>query len=287
MQTVRIGVSGTADDIFDTLSKGFEKDRSYEIAIIVAGKNNPKGKTEILFHSKTPGGLGIDTIRSLSKELTQYIIKRHEKDLIRKIIQNNYDNFSNSEQDELAELVINKIIAVEKDFYGQNPREVLIYEKLEDYLKSSESIHLEGFINFRLQEYMMRLEEYVELAADEYMAKREYNEFIRLLRCFVDMQKPIYRKVHIVADKEGFYEILNDKQADITLECAKEFMAELEEGASFDDILVSSLITMSPRRIVLHGSKYFKNKELLDTIKNVFPGRCIICSRCTICDKIQ
>ena len=30
---------------------------------------------------------------------------------------------------------------------------------------------------------------------------------------------------------------------------------------------------MAPRKIMIHGAKNFKNKELLETIKNVFLGK--------------
>jgi len=286
MELVRIGISGAADEIIDTLCRGFEQEDS-SISITVAEKNNDAGATEILFAARNPGSLGSDAIKTLSRELTRYIINKYENRLIKKIIQDRYCHLTESEQEELAELAASRMEEMEGALYCRSPREDLIQQKIEDYLKSSENIHLEGFVKFRLQEYMKRLEEYVEMAADEYLAKREYNEFIKLLRSFVGMQKPVYRRIHIVAGKEGLYEILDDKQEDITLECAREFLAELEEGAGFDDILVSSLITMSPEKIILHGSSNFRNRELLDTIKNVFPGRLVICSKCRICDKIQ
>ena len=56
-----------------------------------------------------------------------------------------------------------------------------------------------------------------------------------------------------------------------------------EEEINYDDLLVSSLITLAPRKVTFHSVRYFKNKELLETIKNVFYNNVIICDGCCIC----
>ena len=61
-------------------------------------------------------------------------------------------------------------------------------------------------------------------------------------------------------------------------------MNEITEGEiNYDDLLVSSLITLAPRKVVIHSIGHFRNKELMETIKNVFYGRVIICQGCDVC----
>jgi hypothetical protein len=35
--------------------------------------------------------------------------------------------------------------------------------------------------------------------------------------------------------------------------------------------------------VTVHGIEYFKNKELLETIKNIFSGNMAICKGCKLC----
>ena len=74
------------------------------------------------------------------------------------------------------------------------------------------------------------------------------------------------------------------EEKEITNECIHEYVNEISEGEiNYDDLLVSSLITFAPRKIIIHSSGRFRNKELMETIKNVFSGRVVICQGCDIC----
>lgn len=221
--------------------------------------------------------------------ITDVIIEKYEQDFLRKVISDSYGYYTKEEQEEILDIA-SKNITLGKtpaDGYFKIRRRAIIHDKVKDYLKTTDEIELDAFTRFRLKDYVYLLEEVADRAADEFAAKREYNEFIRLLRYFVEIQQPKYPVVHIVSEPHGFYSILNSEEKDITFDCANEFMAELAEGANLDDILMSSLITMAPRKIILHRTEYFKNEELLETIKRVFPGKVIICSKCHLCGKIQ
>lgn len=294
VQTLRIGISGRIGDIFDILEKGFGKDRNYKFELQLNSKANSQvdidvddQNTEIVFYSETQDKLSDCAIEILSKELAQYIINNYEKSIMQKAISDNYGYYSLLEQEELFEIAKRKLYTGESSIYTVRTRISLIEKKLIDYLSSYEYIQIDGFVKFRLKEYMFRLEEYIEEAADEFVAKREYDEFIKLLRHFVDVQQPKYNKIHLVIDESGFYNILDEGKNDLTSECTQSFLSELEEGANFDDVLMSYLIMMAPRIIILHGHEHFRNKELLETIKNVFPARLIICTNCDSCVNIQ
>ena len=113
---------------------------------------------------------------------------------------------------------------------------------------------------------------------------REYKEFIRLLRYFVDIQEPKYDTIHVIAGFEDKYILLDEKKGEITNECIQEFVNEIQDGEiNYDDLLVSTLITFAPRKIVIHCTGQIKNKELLETIKNVFSGKVFICNGCETC----
>ena len=44
-----------------------------------------------------------------------------------------------------------------------------------------------------------------------------------------------------------------------------------------------SLISLAPKKIIIHRISQFTNKELLNTIFNIFLDKVIICTECELC----
>ena len=144
---------------------------------------------------------------------------------------------------------------------------------------------MDGFINFRLKDYIKELEDIIDNAVDDFLIEREYKEFIRLLKYFVEIQESKFNVVHVVMQSDEQYMLLDEKKHLITNECMQDFLYELPETEiNHDDLLVSSLITLAPKNIVIHNWEKFKNQKLLDTIKNIFSGKVVLCSGCGICE---
>ncbi|TYQ17027.1 UNVERIFIED_CONTAM: putative sporulation protein YtxC [Acetivibrio alkalicellulosi] len=228
-----------------------------------------------------------ELIISFSNGLADYIIKEYEEKMIMRIINSNYCYFNSMEKKEILKTTLYIINNEDKNFLNslfQIKRRNIIVRKLLEYYKCSNVLILEGFVNFRLKEYMKDLEDVVDKAVDDFLMEREYKEFIRLLRYFVDIQEPKFNIIHVVVGYDNKYVLLNENKNEITNECIQEFMNDIPEGEiNYDDLLVSSLITMAPRKIMIHGASSFRNKELLETIKNVFWGKAIICAGCELC----
>ena len=55
------------------------------------------------------------------------------------------------------------------------------------------------------------------------------------------------------------------------------------EDINYDDLLISSLISLAPKKIIIHRISQFTNKELLNTIFNIFLDKVIICTECELC----
>lgn len=219
--------------------------------------------------------------------LSDYIIRFYEKKLLSRIINMNYCYFNRSEKRQILDLTSSLLKPVgdeTKLSIYTTKRKNLIIKKLLEYLENNNEIILDGFINFRAREYTRELEEVVDKAVDAFLMEREYQEFIKLLRYFVDIQVPKLESVHILSGYDSKYVIRDHLQNDITNECIKEFLNEVpDESINYDDLLVSSLITIAPLRIYIHCANQITNKELLNTIKSVFLNRVIICNGCSIC----
>ena len=293
MRFLCIGVNECADDVVDHITNELQQLKSdninYSIDIV-----NSDGSTSIICSINGDESLSDENTQvyeeltvHVSNALADYIIGQYEDRLVSRIVNSNYCYFNSVEKREIRNIALGIIRNDDQNFLNSLftiRRRNVIVQKLLDYFESSNSMILDGFVNFRLKEYMKDLEEIVDKAVDEFLMEREYKEFIRLLKYFVEIQDPKFNVIHVIVGYDNKYILLDENRMEITNECIQEFINEISEGEiNYDDLLVSSLITLAPRKVVIHSMGQFKNKELLDTIKNVFSGRFSICTGCEIC----
>ncbi len=291
-QYLSIGVNDSAEDVIQQIDEELKqlKDKriNYSIKEVAC-----EGTTSVICNIEDEGFFSKKNSQyevlkyHVSNALADYIIEQYEQKLLVRLINSNYGYFSVSDRKEILRLSLKIIRNEDKVFLNtlfQIRRRNLIVKKLLEYFENSSSIILDGFVNFRLKDYIKDLEEIIDKAVDDFLMEREYKEFIRLLRYFVEIQDPKVNVVHVVMEFENRYMLMDEKKQVITNECIQEFVTDLNETEiNHDDLLVSSLITLSPKKIVIHNVEKFKNKELLDTIKNVFLGKVVLCNDCEIC----
>jgi putative sporulation protein YtxC len=238
--------------------------------------------------------LPIDELGSLFKHyvangVAEYILEKYENDLINKIIKNNFDYFSKEEQEQVVQYAC-KILKESEDKYKKNylsrinRKNKIIYRMLE-YLEENNELVISGFINFRLKDYFADLEDAVNKAIDEYLMEKEYQEFIKLLRYFVDVQEPRISQVHVVIEGAGLFKLLDHQKQVISNDYLEDFILDITDSEiNYDDLLVSALITIAPEKIILHCSPAHRTKEVVETILNVFTGRVTTCTGCELCE---
>ena len=118
--------------------------------------------------------------------------------------------------------------------------------------------------------YHVVIEETDELV-DIYYLNREYEDFIELLKYFVSVQDSRPELVYIRVLSNGTYQIFDKNKNDITKKCLYEFStADDMNDVSFDDLLISILITLAPEKMIVENSKNIKNVQLFETIERVF-----------------
>lgn len=293
MQFLCIGVNGSADMVLQHITNELRQLKNKKINYSI-DEINTEGSTSIIcsindgdfYREKSAESYKV-LKTYISTALADYIIRQYEEKLVARIINTNYCYFNSNEKREILSRCLAIIRNEDKNFFNnlfQIRRKNVIIRRLMDYFENSDNIILDGFVNFRLKEYMRDLEDIVDKGVDDFLMDREYREFIRLLRYFVDIQEPKLNTVHVIVGFDNKYILLDDAKKEITNDCIQEYVNEIAEGEiNYDDLLVSSLITYAPRRIIIHCNSQFRNKELLETIKNVFLGRVLICKGCEIC----
>lgn len=293
MQTISIEANEHVEELVDWFSNRVRIGEDNTIDIDVSYGGYPLNLAKIVCSptlDKLSGkpSYGQNTLKVyVAGILADFILRRYEEKLISRIINTNYCYFNFLEKRDILHFAIE---------YTQNDKNIfnnlsrirrrnIITAKLLEYFDLSDSIILDGFVNFRLKEYRKELEDIVDKAVDDFLMEREYKEFIKLLKYFVEIQEPKINVIHILNRYDGKYVLLDEKKKEITNECTEEFLNEIAEGEiNYDDVLVSSLITLAPSKVIIHIENMFKNKELLETIKNVFGSRVTICCGCELCN---
>lgn len=224
---------------------------------------------------------------SIASTLSDVILNNYESMLIKKIIRDYYIYVSDSERKLIYEFA-NRLIKNEENIYDgyfyKQLRRSKIVKSILNYLKTENLIILDGFVNFRLDDYIKELCVLVDKAVESYITQKEYNEFIKLLRYFVEIQESKINVIHVVAVRNSGYILMDENKSIISHEDIDEFRQELTNNElNYDDILISNLITIAPRKIILHKTNEFSSKEIIQTIQNVFYDRTEICLNCDIC----
>lgn len=209
-------------------------------------------------------------------------------DIILKVVKENYSYFNEEEYEDIVGRCMDILKGTAKflgaDFCQYISFKDRIVKKIFDYIIDNTDIILEGFLRFRLKELNNELEDLVDKVVEEYLVEREYNEFIKLLKYFVEIQESRIDIVNVVIKNDGNYCIYDGDSNDITDELLKDMFNDSISGeVNYDDLLVSSLITAAPRFIVIHNLSNVKNKEIIETIGNVFCERVRICQGCSLC----
>lgn len=222
----------------------------------------------------------------ISNCLAKVIVDEWEERIIKKIVRNSYYYYNEDEKKVILKKAQEILNPVGKDSYHQIQRKEKVMQKILDYLDLNRELILEGFINFRLKEYQNELEGIVNSAVDEFLLEKEYMEFIRLLRYFVDIQEPRVDRVNIVFRQNGKFSLLDDDHKPIQHESLDGLMVDLmEKEINYDDLLISALITLAPREVELHVEKNTTASDTMKTIENVFGKRILYCKGCSLCNE--
>lgn len=293
MLTFAIGAETDSDKIYQKIISEFNPLTAEGVKVDI-GKQKKGGLTFLnckIIINREQARLSTDELCSLFKHyiasgLAEYILWEHESGLINRIIKTNFDYFSKEEQMQLA-IYTFKILNEQKyrknNLYRMNRKNKIVCRILE-YLDENEELIITGFINFRLKDYYSDLEEAVKKAVDEYLMEKEYQEFIRLLRYFVDIQEPRINKVHVIIEGVGLFKLLDQQKQVINNDYLEDFILDIiDSEINYDDLLISALITIAPGNIVLHCSSVYRELEVVETILSVFTGKVSICSGCKLC----
>ncbi len=227
----------------------------------------------------------------IANVVSEIILNNWEKALLLEIIKDNYYYFLPEEQQSIYQIALRHlnhgIPGNEEAFVRYLSRKSLILQKLLEYLYTNDSLIIEGFIKFRLRDYLQELHAAADKAVDDFMLEKEYKEFIKLLKYFVEIQEPRLELVQVLVQPSGCFKLLDGNNKNINNGYLDGFLLEAgDPDLNYEDLLISALITIAPTAIVLHfPGKNGNCAKATDTIKGVFGDRVKYCYGCKLCEK--
>ncbi len=291
LNVLSVASSKAPDAIRHMLGK--EMDAWAQKGVRVSVRESQKGDL-LVFHCEILGArdsVKQDVLReikdSVANELSHLIIDEYEKLLVSHLVDENYSYLSSKDRG-----IIKKKVALAldgkadqasdlQDGVERSRRKSKVWARLAEYLEKENEIVLEGFITFRLKEYLEDLYDTVEEVAGDYLTEREYREFLKLLKHFMTRQKNKAREVNVVRTPGGGYALYDDRMKTIEGEVGS-FIANPPEEMDLgeDDVIVSAVVTLAPERVVWHGPT--DNSPCYDLIQDLFEGSVSVCPGCPL-----
>lgn len=215
--------------------------------------------------------------KAFSEILCNCIITFYEAVLIKKIISTDYFYFSELEKKQILDLCINILEDNDEDYIY---REEIIQDSIYDYIVCEKSMILDGFIRFRLYDYIKLLDSVVDIAVNRFLIEKEYLEFINILRIYVNSGSSTNDIVHLIYN-ENNVTLVDENKKLIPIE-DEVFKAKYLSDISFskNDYILNTLLNILPNKIIIHSSL---NDEFINTLKLIFESRISICHDCHIC----
>ncbi len=215
---------------------------------------------------------------AVAKVISDLFVNNIESAYVREYITRSYNYLSPHDREE----VVNRSLETVQKL--RMVRRNRILQSLYDYLGDHQTLVVEGYGRFRLKEYWGQLQRMVKRTVQEFMAAKDYLEFVRLLRCFIDLQEPKINEVHVFITTEGTFYLCDETGNVIRREHLRTPSFTVIDGEfNYKDYLLSMLITLSPKNIIFHVSDKIWNCNPIQTIQQVFCNRIARCPGCEKC----
>lgn len=263
--------------------------------IVFLTKNFSK-YTNIIVHY-----LGNDTeifYEYFANTLCDFIIDNYESNILNDILVSNFFYFDKTELSEIKRICdsilnnvpLNKILPFQQlksetandEKISISSRKDLLINNILSYLKSSKSMILNGFLRFRIYDYINFLNDLVDSAVNEFVINKEYSEFIELLKLYIDSKPPRSELIHLIYINEE--SILLDKNRNIISLSHNNLDIPYLSDISFssNDYALNSLLSLLPKKLIIHTSDI--EDDFVNTLKLIFNSKVTICKHCSICD---
>ncbi|MBR6033326.1 MAG: putative sporulation protein YtxC [Clostridia bacterium] len=262
--------------ILEFLKCEFENSNLQDLYI---STNSFKNFKNIILHYKYSNNLNL-FYTLIAETMTKVIVEFYENNMTKKILISNYFYFSKNEQESIYN---NCLELLEENNDGKSFRQHVAFTAFYDYIKENKYMVIDGFINFRLKKYLKSLDEIVDLAVDRYVLEKEYNEFISLLRLYINSKEIIEPVVHLIYQEQESILLNEHKQILDTTSDVFDIKYLSDIKFTSNDYALNALLNLLPGKLYVHLIDGVED-EFINTLKLIFENRICICRECAICN---
>lgn len=210
--------------------------------------------------------------------MVRYIIDHKEHQIILTIIKEIYYFLDEEEQQQILHITQSIIEGERTDLprvQHFSLRDEILSDALEQFLRPNLCFSFTSFQKFRLQKYMARIREYVDVAIEEYKMEQEYQNFIQSLRDYLTTKDSVIDSISIIHDKGYFvYHSTNQKMLNQELKKYTDETFVNQHPMYIDKDLLAPIVSIAPSLISLYTDDPFDG--MVQTIQNIFQERVLI-----------
>lgn len=226
----------------------------------------------------------------LSSVISNCIIENYESLIIHKLLLLNYFYFDDTDFDIIEATCQNilhngndiNIASVQNDIID---RMHYLWTDVLKYISYDKSLVLDGFVTFRISDYIDCINSIVDFSVGQFVINREYTEFIEMLKIYISSRAPETDLVHLIyANEES---ILLDKDRNIISLTKNNLDTCYLSDITFssNDYALNSLLSLLPKKIIVHLIS--PKDDFITTLQSIFGDSITICSDCSICKVYQ
>ena len=222
----------------------------------------------------------------LAQRLARYLGGRWRYRFIRGLLARRPEEFAEDEIEHLAAQSYRRLRAAEGAARADDPEDrPRLSAPLQEALREARDLSIDGFLRFRCGAWIDDIHSAVGESLDEYLIHREYDEFVDILRYFLETTPVTPGTVYVVCKGASAIGLGEDMSPlDLT---AMEQIALRSETRELhpQDVLMSALITRSPEKLVLVARD--PAEVFAQTLARVFAGRLEVWGEGPECDHLM
>lgn len=218
-------------------------------------------------------------LSNISEMLTSLIFENYDEDILKTLLHREYFYFTGLEIKGILKILKENTL---EDIKLYSTKENILYNTFYDFFTKQDKLYLKGFITFRLKKYKEELEKHLDTAIKQYLIEKEYNEFVSLLKLYVNSEGSKSEEVHLVY-KNSESVLLDKNKKPIKLNdnlLNNKYLSDISFSSS--DITLNTLLNIIPNKIFIHLID-MQIDDFINTLELIFEKRVVICTNCNIC----
>lgn len=268
MLEVRIEGDNNKEEMKNVINSQFHDEINIEVEEF-------KDRFTLIIKSENPKD---DFYESMANGIQTIITEYYLDEIIEKRIEKIYDGEIKIEDQSILDEIKYEI----GNLYSHRDEKMKIKNEIIKYIKDNETLVLEGYIRFRLYNYLYLLDIAIDKIIAEIEEDAKVDEFFDKIQDFVEIQRPLVPYLNLILEDDGFaFKDIDSREiGQEVIEQVKERFGDF--NVSNVDILISSLVMMAPNRIIIHTKKG-TNNSIIAIIAKVFGNKAVVCKGCNIC----